>query len=99
MGYCCAGGEISRVNRTQCRGNFFADEAGARKACAAPPEQGYCCAGGKVSQTTRDRCSGIFARAQAEAQRACRVVEVVPKPDAGLKKEIIKKPPEGPVVN
>jgi hypothetical protein len=98
MGYCCAGGKISQTNRAQCRGNFFADEATARNACTAPPEQGYCCAGGKVSQTTRDRCGGTFARSQADAQRACRVVQVDPKPDSGLKDRITKQPPEGPVV-
>jgi hypothetical protein len=59
---------------------------------------GYCCAGGKVAQTTQDRCSGFFARAQAEAQRACRVVQVEPKPDSGLKDQILKKAPDGPVV-
>lgn len=98
MGYCCAGGKVSRVDRAQCHGNYFVEEASARKACAPPPEQGYCCSGGKVSQSTRERCDGTFSRSQAEAQRACKVVQIDPKPDVGLKKEIIKKPPDGPVV-
>ena len=69
------------------------DEATARKACVAP-EQGYCCAGGKVSPSTRDRCSGgVFSRSQAEAQRACRPVALEAKPDAQLKKQIVRQPP------
>lgn len=98
-GYCCAGGEISRVNRAQCRGNYFVDEASARKACTVPPpEQGYCCAGGKVSRSARDRCGGTFARTEAEAQRVCKIVRIEPKPDAVLKDRIIKKEPDGPIV-
>ena len=35
----------------QCRGNYFTDEASARKSCRRP--QGLLCAGGEVSQTNR----------------------------------------------
>ena len=101
LGYCCAGGEISRANREQCRGSFFTDQASARKACVAPPEQGYCCADGKVSQSTRAACSGIFARAQEEAQRACKAtVPAIPKSDVlkEIPKREIPKAPDGPVV-
>ena len=90
---------MTAATRNQCRGSFFTDEASARKDLHARLHPtGYCCAGGKVSQTTQDRCSGVFARAEAEARRACRVVQVEPKPDGGLKDQILRKPPDGPVV-
>jgi len=35
-GYCCVGGQLSRVDRPQCGGKYYPDAGTARKACRPP---------------------------------------------------------------